>query len=70
LEDRADCLEILAICPPFLRGHIMSELWIINGMLDYGLDSDLLVECINRHRKAGIYPPLNDYSAEWLFPPL
>ena len=42
----------------------LRELWVINGVLDYDLNSDLLNQCIARHRESGTIP--RRYSDESL----
>ena len=44
------------------RDQILRELWVINGILDIGLDSELLQQCAEEHRKRGTVP--TDYSKE------
>ena len=47
------------------RDEIKRSLWVINGVLDEGLDSELLHRCAEKHRARGTVPCY--YSVENLF---
>ena len=44
------------------RDKILRELWVMKGILDIGLDSELLQQCAEEHRKRGTVP--TNYTKE------
>lgn len=66
LLERTDLLHTLKrLAPCEERDEIMRELWVVDGVLDQGLDSDLLESLLEKYRTEGTIP--RGYSYDILF---
>ena len=57
LFERDELVKVLGqLKPGGERNELMREFWIVSGMLDHGIDSEVLDRCNKRHRMNGTMP--------------
>ena len=63
LEREELATGITSLKPGNDRDELLREFWVVIGMLNHGIDSEVLQKCVDRHRKRGTIPTCYSLAA-------